>query len=631
MTTTVTMLQTRQGEGGSLWTVGNSYAASDAFATVLINSNYATGTLPKSRGLVPVNAQTDSNGQITALVDKDGNSPVLIEGQSERPSSFARVVAPLRSAASSGTGDLSGTGAMIGPPSTYTTGFSTNAGWFTSATGASANQYAILPNRYLNGLTIGQDSWWVSFEMLMATPGSASNFFGFADTTSRYGFYWQAASGTGYLKPFLNTPAGYQAGLGLTTVAVADGTAKRIGFGMDRTGMLYLCINGEPVAQWQCGNLISDALVTANMAFGRFLDTNAAGTGVACQFRDVHVYTFPGKNLPLNMAALEKRIMAQPSIPIADAEILNMSAPIIAYTQAGQSWDQGAGPTPNKVLRLGPPMTDAIPPFGGAGAGSPHPAMIDEAGRRGSYLVVANTARGGTSIANHWCGRIYTWGAGARTAFGQYVIGSGNVFKATTVPSSTSGVTGGSEPSWPASGTVVDNQVTWTYVRAATASDTAGKIMQEGDDLFDPNGYVANLVLYNGRILNAARRHVDITFGQEDSTRSTSRADYALAHRYVTQYLLARGYTVTIGISAYVAAGDAWYTSDLIPGMTDALAYFAGNTSVKPGVNVRSLLGVMTASADQRPGILTLRSDDLHGNDECQLLVGKARAALVLA
>lgn len=73
MTTTVTMLQTRQGEGGSLWTVGNSYAASDAFATVLINSNYATGTLPKSRGLVPVNAQTDSNGQITALVDGAGN------------------------------------------------------------------------------------------------------------------------------------------------------------------------------------------------------------------------------------------------------------------------------------------------------------------------------------------------------------------------------------------------------------------------------------------------------------------------------------------------------------------------------------------------------------------------------
>lgn len=74
MTTTVTMLQTRQGEGGSLWTVGNSYAASDAFATVLINSNYATGTLPISRGLVPVNAQTDSNGQITALVDADGDA-----------------------------------------------------------------------------------------------------------------------------------------------------------------------------------------------------------------------------------------------------------------------------------------------------------------------------------------------------------------------------------------------------------------------------------------------------------------------------------------------------------------------------------------------------------------------------
>lgn len=557
-------------------------------------------------------------------------SSVSGEGFSERPSQYARAVATLRAAASTGTADLSGNGAVIGPPSTYAAAYSTNAGWFTSNTGAAATEYAILPNRYLNGLTIGRDSWWVSFEMLMAAPGANTNFFGFGDTTTRYGFYWQILATSGLMKPLLNTPAGYQAGLGNTTVAIADGAAKRIGFGMDRAGMLYLCVNGEPVGQWQCGNLISEGLVTANMAFGRFLDTNGAATGVLCQFRDVHVYTFPSKNLPLNMAALEKRITARPSVPIADAEILGMSAPIVAYTQAGQSWDQGAGPTPNKVLRLGPPMSDAIPPFGGASAGSPHPAMIDEAGRLGAYMVVANTARGGSSITNHWCGRLLSWAsqAGARVAFGQYVIASGGIYKATAVPSSTNGTAGATEPS---GSSYSQNSVTWTKVRDATAADTAGKIMSPTDDLWDPNGYIANLVTYNSRILNARRRHVDITFGQEDSTRSTSRADYALAHRYITQYLLDRGYTVTIGISAYVASGDAWYTSDLIPGMTDALAYFAGNTNVKPGVNVRTLLGVMTASADQRPGVLTLRADDLHGNDECQLLVGKARAPLVLA
>lgn len=73
MTTTVTMLQTRLGESGSLWTVGNSYAASDAFAAVLISSNLATGTLPKSRSLVPLWGQTDNTGAVTSVVDAGGN------------------------------------------------------------------------------------------------------------------------------------------------------------------------------------------------------------------------------------------------------------------------------------------------------------------------------------------------------------------------------------------------------------------------------------------------------------------------------------------------------------------------------------------------------------------------------
>ena len=72
MTTTVTMLQTRLGENGSLWTIGNSYAASDAFAAVLISSNLATGTLPKSRGLVPLWGQTDNTGAVASVVDGAG-------------------------------------------------------------------------------------------------------------------------------------------------------------------------------------------------------------------------------------------------------------------------------------------------------------------------------------------------------------------------------------------------------------------------------------------------------------------------------------------------------------------------------------------------------------------------------
>lgn len=46
MPTAVTMLQTRRGEDGNPWNAGSTYQASDAFATFLINSNLATGTLP---------------------------------------------------------------------------------------------------------------------------------------------------------------------------------------------------------------------------------------------------------------------------------------------------------------------------------------------------------------------------------------------------------------------------------------------------------------------------------------------------------------------------------------------------------------------------------------------------------
>lgn len=69
MPITVTMLQTRQGEGGVLWTAGNSYSASDAFGAYLIASNLATGTipLPAETSLSPEEAAAT-----VALVQGDG-------------------------------------------------------------------------------------------------------------------------------------------------------------------------------------------------------------------------------------------------------------------------------------------------------------------------------------------------------------------------------------------------------------------------------------------------------------------------------------------------------------------------------------------------------------------------------
>jgi len=62
MTVTVTMLQTRRGEGGATWTVGNSYQATDGFAAFLITSNLATGVLPQ----VPASSLTAAQAAAVA-------------------------------------------------------------------------------------------------------------------------------------------------------------------------------------------------------------------------------------------------------------------------------------------------------------------------------------------------------------------------------------------------------------------------------------------------------------------------------------------------------------------------------------------------------------------------------------
>lgn len=80
MTTTVTMLQTRRGEDGNSWLVGQSYSASDAFAAMLITANYATGTLPTDQDLVPIFGQTNSAGQVTSLVSGDGSVLIPVVG-----------------------------------------------------------------------------------------------------------------------------------------------------------------------------------------------------------------------------------------------------------------------------------------------------------------------------------------------------------------------------------------------------------------------------------------------------------------------------------------------------------------------------------------------------------------------
>ena len=67
MPITVTLLQTRQGEGGVQWIAGQSYSASDAFGAYLITSNLATGTIPLP---LPTSLSPAENTAVNALVSK---------------------------------------------------------------------------------------------------------------------------------------------------------------------------------------------------------------------------------------------------------------------------------------------------------------------------------------------------------------------------------------------------------------------------------------------------------------------------------------------------------------------------------------------------------------------------------
>jgi hypothetical protein len=70
MTVQVTMLQTRLGEDGELWTpAGSPYTASDAFAAFLVAHNLATGTLPQVAQSALTAAQVQA---VQALIDGSG-------------------------------------------------------------------------------------------------------------------------------------------------------------------------------------------------------------------------------------------------------------------------------------------------------------------------------------------------------------------------------------------------------------------------------------------------------------------------------------------------------------------------------------------------------------------------------
>lgn len=299
----------------------------------------------------------------------------------------------------------------------------------------------------------------------------------------------------------------------------------------------------------------------------------------------------------------------------------------------GQSNEEGAGETASRNAGFGAPMKDPVGPRGST-MRSMWPRLANLMGDQGVWLDIHNTAVGATSLAVCWVGQIKSWAASQVVGLGQYTVGSGRLYKCTTATLSapTIGLTAGVEPTWPASGTVVDGSVTWTYVRAATGADTNRKLFADGDAQFDPNGYVAAAYAGLSSALGYDAKWLFLSIGQSDKTLGTVRAEFAQSYINMADYFLARSVKCALGFtcSGLTAGLEDWYQAELLPGYADALANYAGNSNVIAGANLREALGVLAVQSEPQSPVPGLRADLLHMNDAAYSLASAAwRDALI--
>jgi len=274
----------------------------------------------------------------------------------------------------------------------------------------------------------------------------------------------------------------------------------------------------------------------------------------------------------------------------------------------GQSNEGGPGPS-SAITRTsyGPACVDPIAPQGGYNTWWPR--VVDLAAKRGVQFDVYNAARGTTNLCDVWVGRCRSYSSSMVVAHGSYVLDAGNLYKAVGAFGSVYTLNVA-----PSAGVGTSGLSSWTNLGAAQSGDLPNTIYTSGSARFDPNGLMAAIVSATQTRPGYTAKLLAISIGQTDKTLSSSRAEYGAALIASAQYFTAAGYVVLIGMTCYGATAglDAWYSSDLLPGRSDALAALSGNPSVRIGANLRDALGVLTVSPTSGIG---LQSDSLHLNE----------------
>lgn len=302
----------------------------------------------------------------------------------------------------------------------------------------------------------------------------------------------------------------------------------------------------------------------------------------------------------------------------------------------GQSNEQGEGVVLDRTPSYGFPVRDPVGPMGTKRSAWPY--LSELLGRRGTMTRFYNAAHGSSSIKAHWCGCVKTWASGT-VYYGQLALSGGGIWRCNSAagayPTAANAPTG-------TSNTTGADSIPWVYLGVPESYEVDGYICQPGDANFDPLGYIdaANGAKYglDNDTGTWDEKWLFMSFGQQDTLTvhgPTSRADFFASIKIVTDYFLVSGYKVAIGFTCYAADAtrEARYQANLLPGLADALAYYAGNPNVCAGANWRTALGVLPVEPSSAQ-ILTpaLQDDVLHLNDAAYVLASEAwRDALVTA
>ena len=500
-----------------------------------------------------------------------------------------------------------------------------NAGYISSEAGT--GKQALLAAKKF-AFDLATDSFLFSVTVNMALPGANASIAGnVLSLGTGWGFYLSART-TGVLVPVFSAAGGNWSNATSYPAAVLgtalDGTDHTVTIAYDAPSRsVYYWLDGVLRAAWP--NVVTPgaaSLSTYPLGIGGS-SGSATTASVAAKFKNVKGRLWAGAGLPLNIGAMVRSLTAYPGDLRYLAEVYPPAALQSAIAWVGQSNENGSSDWPDANSGLGAPTRDQVLSTGqtyaaAATVGSMHPQIAALGGKRGVWRTTFNTAIGSTSIVHSWAGTFVAWAAATAFGKGAYAIAAGNVYKftsSTNVGSPNVGVSGGSAPTWPGSGTVVDNEITWTYVRAATGADVVGAVLTSSNPLFDPNGSLAAIKTQLDALpaIFAGRKFVAISIGQGDKSVGTNQASFTAGIQSVTNYLLSQASAkVLIGFtcSGLTAGLDTWLSGTGKPGYQAALASYAGNPSVFAGVDLYTSLGVLTVTADD----VGLKSDNLHLN-----------------